>query len=153
MSRGIARTLWIAVVFLIAACQAPSADAPKPRYFQVELPAAGPGGLVPGQVSDVTASIVGVEVGAQDVPSGEGAAAFVAPLVGQPNAVVVGWTGGMCDGRFDLGLSRGAGGRPTFTLKLLDRPGGCDLIGVRRRLTLTFQGVVTAADFQIEEVR
>jgi hypothetical protein len=153
MARGVARILWIALLFLVAACQPPTVDAPKPRYFQVQLPAAGPGGLVPGQVADVTESIVGVEVGPPNVPAGDGAAAFVAPLADRPKAVVVGWTGGQCDSRFDLELSTGAGGRPTFTLKLLARPGACDLIGVPRRLILTFEGAVTAADFSIEEVR
>jgi hypothetical protein len=153
MSRGTTRTLWIAVALLIAACQAPNADAPKPRYFQVQLAAAGPGGLVPGQIADVTESVIGVEIGPPNVPSGEGATAFVAPVAGRPNAVVVGWTGGECDSRFDLELSHGAGGRQTFTLKVLTGPGACDLIGVPRRLILTFERAVTAADFGIEEVR
>ena len=123
------------------------------RYFQFELPRVGAADPVPGQVSDTTATIARVEVDLRNPPIIGPSDTFVAHLAGRPTALVVGWLGGTCDARADLDLSLGGDGRPTFTLKRLDRPGACDLAGVPRRLILTFVAAVNAADYRIDVVR
>jgi hypothetical protein len=151
------RVLLIAAAVLLAGCDGMishgTRDAPVPRYFQLELPPGGNSAPVPGQVSDTTATVVGAEIGQNGVLGGVLADTFVAPVPGRPEAVMVGWVGGACDARTDVDLSLGAGGTPTFTVKVLARPGACELVGVLRRVTLTFDHAVNATDFRIEVVR
>ncbi len=143
----------MAAAILVAGCYVRGSQGPTPRYFQLELPPVGSAAAVPGQVSDTTATISRVEVDVRIPPIGGLDETFVGPVAGQPNALVVGWVGGTCDARVDLDLSLGGDGRPTFTLKRLDRPGGCDLVGVPRRLILTFDALVSAEGYRLELVR
>jgi hypothetical protein len=149
--------LLIAAAIELAGCNGVIATRPEgvheARYFELVIPPVGSGGAVPGQVSDLTATIVGVEVGRKDPLVGAVDQPFVAPQPGRPDAIVVGWVGGNCDARVDLELSPGEGGAPTITLKLLARPGACDSVGVPRRVILTFDHPVNAAGYRLDVVR
>jgi hypothetical protein len=142
---------WLALAFAIAltGCYVKT-DVQEPRYFELAFPAAGDVAEVPVQVVDMTGSIVGAEIDLRNLPVVAPGDTFMESVLGQPNAIRVGWDGGTCDQRADLELRQGASG-PTFTLKLL--PGSDDCRFVARRLIITFSQAVSATDFDLDVVR
>ena len=96
--------------------------------------------------------VTGADIDRRDPPvRAAQAQAFVAAVPGRPNDLLVGWPGG-CEERADLALEPSEFG-PNFTLKLLVRPGTCDAAIVARRVIVTFNVPVAAADFNLDVVQ
>ena len=123
----------------------------EPRYFQLQLPGIDGAEPVPMQVADVIAIATRADLDPRTPAVGGDLNTVVMPVPGRPNAVLVGWPGG-CEERVDLAIDPTDQG-PNFTLKLLLRPDGCPERLVPRRVIVTFEEPVVAADFNLDVVQ
>jgi hypothetical protein len=98
------------------------------------------GGTFAVTVRDETGSIDNVEID----PVGVAAVAPTANPPGQPNVLLVAWTGGACDRRTDIAV-RGAAPALTLTIATTVAPGECDAIGVEHTVRLTSSQPLPAA--------
>ena len=87
------------------------------------------------QVGDTSGRIDDAEIDPADLP----AMGDIANPPGQPNVVVVPWTGGACDERTDIAIS-GAGNGLSIEIRITTAPGDCDAIGIGHALRLTGSG-------------
>lgn len=104
--------------------------------------------LLPVLVVDVSGGITGVAPGASTTPMAEGPVSIVAGR--DPDSLVVGWVGGACDEWTQVEVDAAVG---TVRVRTLETPGGCDAIGIDRRLEIRFAGPVRASAFTGTDTR
>jgi len=91
------------------------------------------GGSIVVNVRDTSGRIDDAEI---DPPAGNPVPDVVANPPGQPNVLVVTWTGGACDERTDIGIAS-AGPRLAITITTTVANRDCDAIGIGHLLRLT----------------
>ena len=98
-------------------------------------------------VTDTSGRILAVDV---DPP---GAQPFGQPAnpAGQPNVVLVPWTGGACDTTTAIGVAS-AGDGLTITVRIAALPAACDAIGIGHVLQLTGSAPIPAASVTISQL-
>lgn len=129
--RSLATALLFVMAFALAACTTITNPITGPRQWTqaVELG----GGSYTIDVRDTSGRIDDVEI---DPPDVDASAEGVANPPGQPNVLLVQWTGGACDERTDITIDgRGQGLAIRIATKV--RPMDCDSIGVGHVLRLT----------------
>lgn len=91
------------------------------------------GGTQTIDVRDTSGRIDNLEIDPTGVNTVEG----VSNPQGQPNVVVVSWTGGACDTRTDVAIAAVGGQGLGITISRRVAPGACDAIGVGHVLRIT----------------
>lgn len=84
------------------------------------------------QVADTSGRIENAEIDPPNLP----AMGDIANPPGQPNVVVVSWTGGACDALTDITITS-AGNGLAIEIRITRAPGDCDAIGIGHALRLT----------------
>ena len=119
------------VVLLAALALAGCSRIVGPRSWTATAQRIG-GGSYLIDVSDTSGRVDGLEID----PPGLGVVGGVINPPGQPNVVVVPWTGGACDERTDIAIApNGQGLAISIATRVL--PGVCDAIGVEHTLRIT----------------
>jgi hypothetical protein len=122
--------------FAVSACRSTSGGASRDWNLTAALP---DGTSYPVIVRDTSGRITGVEID----PAGAGDG-FTNPA-GQPNVVVVPWTGGACDARTEITIGTvEAGPGLALDIRTIVAPRDCDAIGIEHLVRLTASGPVPA---------
>lgn len=126
--RSLAATALFAVALTLAACTTITG----PREWSQAV------GSTDGEtytitVRDTTGRIDDVDIDPANVAAPPDA---VTNPAGQPNVLLVQWTGGACDDRTDIDIA-GNGQRLAITIRTTVRPVDCDAIGVGHLVRLT----------------
>jgi hypothetical protein len=116
----------------------------QPVVFQIVLHQPANADPLPVEVRDVSGLVRAVSADDAGVPIEFVGRGGVANPPGRPDALAVGWTGGACDQRVDLAVSRGAEGRLHLELGTDVAPGACIDIGIPRSLVLVLAQPVPA---------
>jgi hypothetical protein len=93
-------------------------------------------GPLPVAFADTTGQVVGVEI----VPEGPSPDAEVLEVPGDPRAVMISWTGGVCDERVDLRLE--VRQRSIGIVGTTQRAAECPALTIERALILRFYAAV-----------
>ena len=133
--RPFAVPLMLALALSLAGCS--RITGPREWTATAELAA---GGTFVVDVRDTSGRIDNVEID----PTGVSAPAGVGNPAGQPNVLLVPWTGGACDRRTDIAIAaHGAGLAVSIATSVA--PGVCDAIGVEHVLRITSGQPLSAA--------
>ena len=119
-----------------------------PRTFELTLPHNEVPLLV--RMTDTTGTVDRLELPAGNIPQAVIGKEIVVGLDGRPDALAIGWLGGMCDQAVDIELR--AGSAPMLTLREERRMGGCELTGLSRFVIVVFNTPVDARQFRLEVV-
>lgn len=126
--RSLAATVLFAIALTLAACT--TITGPR-EWSQAVVSTAGETYTI--RVRDATGRIDSVDIDPAGVTAPPDA---VANPAGQPNVLLVQWTGGACDDRTDVDIVAGGPGL-AITIRTTARPVDCDAIGVGHLLRLT----------------
>lgn len=126
--RSLAATAMFAIALTLAACTTITG----PRGWSQTVEFVG-GGTHTIDVRDTSGRIDDVEIDPANVTAAPDA---VANPAGQPNVLLVRWTGGACDERTDIAIAP-AGQGLAITIRTTVRPGACNAIGIGHVLRLT----------------
>ena len=114
---------------VLAGLVAVSACGGVPEVHSIVIPGQGRAQPLPVEIDDQAGIVSSIELNGADRPPLEP----VVALAGDPAAIAVTWTGGLCDTATRLTItSEPPGIRITETTTV--RPGGCRLVGIYRTL-------------------
>jgi hypothetical protein len=130
--RSLAAALLFVLALSLAACTAITDVVTGPRQWTQATELVG-GETYTIDVRDASGRIDNVEI---DPPNVQAPAEGVANPPGQPNVLLVQWTGGACDERTDIAID-GRGQGLEIKVATTVRPVDCDAIGVGHVLRLT----------------
>ncbi len=130
--RSLAAALLFVLALSLAACTTITDTITGPRQWTSSSELVG-GGTYTIDVRDTSGRIDNVEI---DPPNVQAPAEGVANPPGQPNVLLVQWTGGACDERTDIAID-GRGQGLAIKVATTVRPVDCDAIGVGHLLRLT----------------
>jgi len=125
-------TLRVTLALALSACTTITDVVTGPRQWTQASELVG-GGTYTIDVRDTSGRIDNVEI---DPPNVAAPAEGVANPPGQPNVLLVQWTGGACDERTDIAID-GQGQGLAIKVATTVRPVDCDAIGVGHVLRLT----------------
>ena len=130
--RSLAAALLFVLTLALAACTTVTETITGPRQWTQTVELDG-GSSYTIDVRDTSGRIDNVEI---DPPNVDAPAEGVANPPGQPNVLLVQWTGGACDERTNIAIA-GQGQGLEIRIATKVRPVDCDSIGVGHALRLT----------------